>query len=55
MDLVFILLIAVIIIVALFDFTNGFHDAADMIATAIASRAITLGIAVFGLMKKTGA
>lgn len=26
MDLIFILLIAVIVIVALFDFTNGFHD-----------------------------
>lgn len=46
MDLIFILLIAVIAIVALFDFTNGFHDAADMIATAIASRAMTPAIAI---------
>lgn len=41
MDLINILLILVVISVALFDFTNGFHDAADMVATAIASRAMT--------------
>ncbi len=41
MDLIFFLLLATIIAVAIFDFTNGFHDAADMIATAIASRAMT--------------
>ena len=40
MDLVTSLLIVVVIMVALFDFTNGFHDAADMVATAIASRAM---------------
>ena len=41
MDLINILLILVIVSVALFDFTNGFHDAADMVATAIASRAMS--------------
>ena len=41
MDLVTILLILTIIIVFLFDFTNGFHDSADMVATAIASRAMS--------------
>ncbi len=41
MDIVFILLFITIFCVALFDFTNGFHDAADMVATAIASRAMT--------------
>jgi PiT family inorganic phosphate transporter len=40
MDLVTLLLILVIVAVTLFDFTNGFHDAADMVATAIASRAM---------------
>ena len=40
MDLVTLLLILVVIAVTLFDFTNGFHDAADMVATAIASRAM---------------
>jgi PiT family inorganic phosphate transporter len=46
MDLIFILLIAVVGIVTVFDFTNGFHDAADMIATAIASRAMTPTVAI---------
>ncbi len=41
MDLIFILLVATVIVVSIFDFTNGFHDAADMVATAIASRAMT--------------
>ncbi len=36
-----IILILGISLVLLYDFTNGFHDAADMIATAIASRAMT--------------
>ena len=35
-------LVAVIVVVALiFDFTNGFHDAANAIATAVATRALT--------------
>jgi PiT family inorganic phosphate transporter len=46
MDIVFILLIATVFAVALFDFTNGFHDAADMVATAIASRAMTTSVAI---------
>ncbi len=40
MELVSLLLILVIVAVVVFDFTNGFHDAADMVATAIASRAM---------------
>jgi len=32
--------------VTIFNFTNGFHDAADMIATAIASRSMTPTIAI---------
>ncbi len=46
MDLILLLLIFVVLTVALFDFTNGFHDAADMVATAIASRAMTPGAAI---------
>ena len=35
-------LVSVIVVVALiFDFTNGFHDAANAIATAVATRALT--------------
>lgn len=46
MDLVTELLFLVVILVAVFDFTNGFHDAADMVATAIASRAMKPGMAI---------
>ena len=46
MDLIYILLITTIISVTIFDFTNGFHDAADMVATAIASRAMTPTVAI---------
>ncbi len=37
----FVLAIATIVIVLIFEYTNGFHDAANIIATVIASRAMT--------------
>ncbi len=40
MELITILAVAAVVIVLLFDFTNGFHDAANIIATVIASRAM---------------
>ncbi|VAW61848.1 Probable low-affinity inorganic phosphate transporter [hydrothermal vent metagenome] len=46
MDAVSLTLILVILAVAVFDFTNGFHDAADMVATAIASRAMKPSVAI---------
>ncbi len=46
MDLINVLLVIVVITVAIFDFTNGFHDAADMVATAIASRAMKPSAAI---------
>lgn len=46
MELISASLIAVIIVVAIFDFTNGFHDAADMVATAIASRTMKPAVAI---------
>ena len=46
MELTTLLLVVVIVMVAIFDFTNGFHDAADMVATAIASRAMSPGVAI---------
>ena len=46
MDLTTTLLIITIIAVTLFDFTNGFHDAADMVATAIASHAMKTSVAI---------
>lgn len=46
METLDISLIAVVIAVAVFDFTNGFHDAADMVATAIASRSMRPAMAI---------
>ena len=40
MDTVTLLALLAIVIVLLFDYTNGFHDAANIIATVIASRAM---------------
>lgn len=41
MDPQFILLIAIIILALAFDFINGFHDAANSIATIVATRVLT--------------
>lgn len=41
MDTLLLLTIVTVVIVLLFDYTNGFHDAANIIATVIASRAMT--------------
>ena len=41
MDIVTALAIATIAIVLVFDYTNGFHDASNIVATVIASRAMT--------------
>ena len=41
MDIVLILAVVSVIVILLFDLTNGFHDASNMIATVVASRAMT--------------
>lgn len=41
MDTILVLALATIVVVLLFEYTNGFHDAANIIATVIASRAMT--------------
>ena len=46
MDTLFWLAVATVIIVLFFDYTNGFHDAANIVATIIASRAMTPAQAV---------
>ncbi len=46
MSLVFLLAVAVVVVVLVFDYTNGFHDAANIVATVIASRAMTPAQAV---------
>ena len=40
MDTVLVLAIVTVIVALLFDYTNGFHDAANIVATMIASRAM---------------
>jgi PiT family inorganic phosphate transporter len=40
------LVIAVIVIALIFDYTNGFHDAANAIATSVSTRALTPRIAL---------
>ena len=46
MDLVLLGVIAVIALALLFDFSNGFHDAANSIATVVATRAMPARMAV---------
>src|SRR5215212_8936157 len=41
-----LLLWLVIILAAIFDFINGFHDTANAIATVIATRVLTPGLAI---------
>lgn len=41
MDSLVLLAVATVVVVLLFDYTNGFHDAANIVATVIASRAMT--------------
>jgi PiT family inorganic phosphate transporter len=40
------ILIAVVLVALIFDYTNGFHDAANAIATSIGTRALTPGVAL---------
>ena len=42
----FATIIAVIVIALCFDFTNGFHDAANAIATSVSTRALTPRVAL---------
>jgi len=42
------LLIAVVVIALVFDYTNGFHDAANAVATSISTRALPPNVALFG-------
>jgi inorganic phosphate transporter, PiT family len=45
-DLVLALVIATVVIALFFDYTNGFHDAANAIATSVSTRALTPRIAL---------
>ena len=46
MDPVFLLLCVVVFLTLVFDFTNGFHDAANAIATVVSTRVMTPLVAV---------
>lgn len=46
MESLYWLAVATVVIVLFFDYTNGFHDAANIVATIIASRAMTPAQAV---------
>jgi len=46
MDLTSVLLLTIIILALTFDYVNGFHDAANSIATVVATRVLTPGRAV---------
>ncbi|WP_089253603.1 inorganic phosphate transporter [Asanoa hainanensis] len=46
MDAPLIAVLAVILVALAFDYTNGFHDAANAIATSVSTRALTPGVAL---------
>ena len=46
MDSTLILAVAIILVALIFDFVNGFHDAANSIATIVATRVLSPGQAV---------
>ena len=43
-----LLLVAVVVVALFFDFTNGFHDTANAIATSVSTRAVSPRLAVLG-------
>ena len=43
------LLVTIIILALIFDYINGFHDAANSIATIVSTRVLTPFQAVYGL------
>ena len=56
MDLVYWLAVTTVVMVLVFDYTNGFHDAANIIATVIASRAMApaQAVVIVGLFEFLG-
>jgi PiT family inorganic phosphate transporter len=41
MDVIVVVAVCTIAVVLIFDYTNGFHDASNIVATVVASRAMT--------------
>src|ERR687890_685736 len=46
MDAAFLALIAIVVVALAFDYTNGFHDAANAIAVAVSTKALTPKVAL---------
>src|SRR5919107_5070384 len=46
MDPVFVGLVVIIVVSLAFDYTNGFHDAANAIAVAVSTKALTPRVAL---------
>lgn len=57
MDLSLAIVIAVVVVALVFDYTNGFHDAANAIATSVSTRALTprVALALAAVMNFVGA
>ena len=51
------IIIAVVVVALVFDYTNGFHDAANAIATSVSTRALTprIALAMAAVMNFVGA
>jgi phosphate/sulfate permease len=45
-DLALVSVVAIVLLALVFDFTNGFHDAANSIATVVSTRVLTPRMAV---------
>ena len=57
MDGAFLALVAIIVVALVFDYTNGFHDAANAIAVAVSTKALTprVALALAAVMNLVGA
>ena len=57
MDAAFLALIVIIVVALAFDYTNGFHDAANAIAVAVSTKALTprVALALAAVMNLVGA
>jgi inorganic phosphate transporter, PiT family len=56
-DVTLAIVIAVVVVALVFDYTNGFHDAANAIATSVSTRALTprVALALAAIMNFVGA
>src|SRR5688500_5852510 len=57
MDGLFLALVAIVVVALVFDYTNGFHDAANAIAVAVSTKAMTprAALALAAVMNLIGA